>query len=310
MPRSARARGRWVAGVGAVVCLAAGTVAGLRPRPAAVPPASPSARSAAAAPALPRRDAPPTLASTFDGVTRIVRAAEAARTARRIAVVVYDLQPGRTRAPLFSLEPGHRFRSASIIKIGVMIAAFQLRADGKLSAERFERLRPYLNRMITVSDNPSATYLIRVLGRAQINRVLASLGLKETHLAATPRRGAALAGSTAAAGEVAHLLVRIARREIVSPAASNEMLWLLGGSEFRRRIPAGIPAHPGLWIGNKTGTVNGIAHDCAIVHDHGAGIDYTLAIFTEGVPSATVGDHLCMTLSRAVYDALLKSGKQ
>lgn len=243
-------------------------------------------------------------------MTQAVRAAEAARRARRIAVVVYDLHPGASAAPLFSLQPDHPFRAASIIKLGVMIAAFQARADGTVSAPQFARMRPYLRRMITISDNPSTTHLIRILGRGQVNRVLAALGLKDTHLTAVPRPGGSLVGSTATAGEVAHLLARLARRELVSPRDSNEMLALLGASRKRRRIPAGIPAHPGLWVGNKTGTLNGIAHDSAIILDPSAGLAYTLAIFTEGAPSDAAGDQLGRTLSRAVYDALLQGRRE
>jgi beta-lactamase class A len=236
-------------------------------------------------------------------VRRIVLAAAAAHTARQVSVVVYDLRRGQ----LFSVHPNRIFRSASIIKLAVMVAAFQARADGSLRADRFERLRPYLRRMITISDNPSTTYLLGVLGRTRVNEAMAALGFQSIHLPPQPQRGGSLAGSKATPAEVAQLLAKLAHREVVSPAASNEMLLLLGASARRKRIPAGLPARPELWVGNKTGTLNGLAHDCALVLDRSSGIGYTLAIFTEGLRSETAGDQLCRTVSRAVFEAMLEA---
>src|SRR5262249_44038348 len=162
-------------------------------------------------------------------------------------------------------------------------------------------------RMITQSDNPSTTYLVRVLSRERVNRAMADVGLRETHLAFRPQRGGALVGSTATAAEVAQLLAKLVRREVVSPAASNEMLLLLGASQRRKRIPAALPPHPGLWVGNKTGTLNGLVHDSAVVLDPAFGIRYTLTVFTEGARSEAAGQHVCIAVSRAVYEALRAS---
>jgi hypothetical protein len=82
------------------------------------------------------------------------------------------------------------------------------------------------------------------------------------------------------------------------------MLTLLGASERRRRIPAGLPVHAGLWVGNKTGTLAALVHDSAVVLDHAYGVGYSLAIFTEGARSEAAGERLCIRLSRAVYSAM------
>jgi beta-lactamase class A len=219
---------------------------------------------------------------------------------RAVGVAVHDLRSDAT----FGTRPNRIFRPASVIKLAVMVAAFQAREDGVVAEARFARLRPYLRRMIALSDNPSTTFLVRVLGRDRVNRTMAALGLEHTHLAPRPRRGGVLVGSTATAEEVARLLAKLARREVVSPQAANEMLLLLGASERRRRIPAGLPEHPGLWVGNKTGTLSGLIHDSAVVLDPTHGIGYTLAIFTEGAHSEAAGERVCVALSRAVHTAM------
>jgi beta-lactamase class A len=233
-------------------------------------------------------------------VTALARAAELARTARAVGVAIYDLRHDQA----YGVRPNRLFKPASVIKLAVMVGAFQAREEGAIVGDRFERLRPALRRMITVSDNPSATFLVHAVGRERVNRAMVQLGLAHTHLSFRPQRGGVLVGSSATPAEIAQLLAKLARREVVSPRASNEMLLLLGASQRRTRIPAGLPPHPGLWDGNKTGTLAGLVHDSAIGLDSAAGVGYTLAIFTEGARSEAAANRLCIALSRAVYAAL------
>jgi beta-lactamase class A len=79
------------------------------------------------------------------------------------------------------------------------------------------------------------------------------------------------------------------------------MLALLGAQQRRGRIPAGLPAAPDLWVGNKTGTLNGVVNDAGIVLEPLRGIGYTLAVFTSGTRSESAGEQLLADLSAAVY---------
>src|SRR5207237_6195308 len=97
------------------------------------------------------------------------------------------------------------------------------------------------------------------------NKAISELDLKQFRVGESGSRDWVLQGSKAAPADTALLLAKIARREVVSREASNEMLALLGAQQKRGRIPAGLPEAPGLWVGNKTGTLNGVVNDAGIV---------------------------------------------
>jgi beta-lactamase class A len=228
------------------------------------------------------------------------RVAEARRkrAVRNVGIAVVDLAHGQA----YGVAPHRIFRPASVIKLAVMVGAFQ--AAPEMPPKTFDRLRPDIRRMIVDSDNPSTTRLVRRLGRARINTAMRALGLPGIALKPRQSPRGVLAGSQANAAEVALLLARLARREVVSPPASEEMLLLLGAQHRRNRIPAGLTAQRGVWVGNKTGTLPGLVHDAGIVIDLPSSLAYTLAIFTEGAPSERAGERLCAALSAEVYRLL------
>ena len=64
------------------------------------------------------------------------------------------------------------------------------------------------------------------------------------------------------------LLTALARRELVSPQASDEMLSILRAQAFNEGIPAGMPA--GVVVAHKTGSITDLYHDAAVVEPPGA----------------------------------------
>jgi Beta-lactamase enzyme family len=228
----------------------------------------------------------------------LVAEARRKRLVRAVGIALVDL----TRGQAYGVAPHRVFRPASVIKLAVMVGAYQ--AAATMPVKAFERLQPDLRRMITVSDNPSTTRLVRRLGKARINAAMGALGLPGIGLQPKPSPRGVLVGSRADAAEVALLLAKLARREVVSRAASEEMLLLLGAQQHRSRIPAGLTAQRGVWVGNKTGTLPGLVHDAGIVIDTPSGLAYTLAIFTEGAPSERAGERLCAAISAEAYRVL------
>jgi beta-lactamase class A len=265
------------------------------PPPAPLPPQEPP----------PSEPPPPPLPAEFategtipEQLKAQVAEARRKRVVRNVGIAVVDLAHGQA----YGVAPHRIFRPASVIKLAVMVEAFQ--AAPEMPPKTFDRLRPDIRRMIVDSDNPSTTRLVRRLGRARINTAMRALGLPGIALQPRQSPRGVLAGSQANAAEVALLLARLARREVVSPPASEEMLLLLGAQHRRNRIPAGLTAQRGVWVGNKTGTLPGLVHDAGIVIDIPSGIAYTLAIFTEGAPSERAGERLCAALSAEVYRLL------
>jgi beta-lactamase class A len=225
----------------------------------------------------------------------VVAAAVAHGSVRRVGIAVYDLATGQAGG----VNAGGTFRPASVIKLAVLIAAYHARPA--MVPGRFDRLRPDLQRMITISDNPSTRRLVKRLGAASINTVIRGLGIERFRVGQSGSEQWVLQGSRAAPADTAWLLAKIARREAVSPEACEEMMALLGAQQKRGRIPAGLPAAADLWVGNKTGTLNGVVNDAGIVLQPQAGIGYTLAIFTTGSRSEAAGQRLLADISARVY---------
>ncbi len=218
--------------------------------------------------------------------------------ARSIGVAVYDMATEQG----YGLNHDLLFKPASVIKLAVLVGAY--RAREKMPPRQFEKLRPDLERMITLSDNPATRRLVRRLGVQRINMAIRELGIRRFRVGTSGSQTWVLQGSQAAPADTALLLARIARREVVSPQACDEMLALLGAQTKRHRIPAGLPEGSDLWVGNKTGTLSGIVNDAGIVLQPQRGIAYTLAIYTSGARSEKAGEKLLADLSAVVYGYL------
>jgi beta-lactamase class A len=277
-----------------------------------------TASEPASAPSPPRPlapSSPPPLPAVFETrgpvvepLRALVAEARRKKSARAVGIALIDLDRGHA----YGVDPHRVFRPASVIKLAVMVAAYE--AAPRMAPGAFDRLRPEIRRMITVSDNPSTRRLVLRLGKTRVNRAMQALGLPG--LALSPQRtgNLVLVGSRATAAETALLLARLARRDVVSGNASKEMLALLGDQQRRNRIPAGTLAarrrhrggasREGIWIGNKTGTLAGLVHDAGLVFEPDAGLGYALAIFTEGSRSEAAGVRLCATIAARVYETL------
>jgi beta-lactamase class A len=229
------------------------------------------------------------------------------RRARAVGIAVIDLDRGRA----YGANAHRVFRPASVIKLAVMVAAFD--AARQMPPGAFERLLPDIRRMIVVSDNPATRRLVLRLGKRRVNDTMRSLGLAGLTLGDRNTGRLVLVGSRATAAETAMLMARLARREVVSREASEAMLAILGDQQKRNRIPAGtMAAHArrghdpedGIWIGNKTGTLAGLVHDAGLVLEPRDGLAYALAVYTEGSPSEAAGVQLCATAAARVHDLL------
>ena len=115
-----------------------------------------------------------------------------------------------------------------------------------------------LEAMITISDNGAALALWHMLGAENINATLERAGIKGFHVfidwnehnVATPRA-------------VGTLLTLLAKRQLISAAASDRMLARLKRQQINDRLPAGLPA--GVVVAHKTGNLPGLTHDAGII---------------------------------------------
>lgn len=136
-------------------------------------------------------------------------------------------------------------------------------------------------RMILESDNVASNMLLRRMGMKNLNRRARALGMKLTRFErAFVDREARRAGleNRTTAREMGLLLRALYRKEILTPAACDEIILLLEKTS-RGRIATGVPR----WIpvGHKGGRLAGLRADVGWVRLEG--MPYLLAIYLDNV---------------------------
>jgi beta-lactamase class A len=108
--------------------------------------------------------------------------------------------------------------------------------------------------------------------------------------------------NSATARSLMQVLVRLAKRSVVSPSASDEMLAILLLQHYDEGIPAKLPE--GVRVAHKTGWNERLYHDAGIVYppQH---TPYVLVIMTSGLPETKEAPALVAALSRAIYHQLI-----
>jgi beta-lactamase class A len=166
-------------------------------------------------------------------------------------------------------------------------------------------IRALARRMIVFSSNLAANLLIEKVGPQPITGFMQFLGTNDLII----RRGledkkAYQLGlnNSATARSLMQVLVRLAKRSVVSPAASDEMISILRQQHFNEGIPAQLPA--GVSIAHKTGWIEMVYHDAAIVYppQHAP---YIVVILTSGLSEKDAAPALVAALSAAIYRQLI-----
>jgi beta-lactamase class A len=269
---------------------------------------------------------PPSAASGLEArVKKIV-----ADSGAEVAVAMRTLD-GRQQ---LLVDPDKPFHAASTMKVPIMIELFRqadagtLRLDEQLpvrnefhsivddsvyqlsigddsDAEVYKNvgrtmsLRDLCEAMITVSSNFAANLLIERVGAANVRATVHRLGADGmVVLRGVEDQKAFDKGmnneTTARALET--LLLAIAERRAVSPAADDEMAAILKRQKFHDAIPAGLPE--GTVVAHKTGNITKIHHDAAIVYGHRP---YVLVVLVRGIEDQKVSGALIASISREVW---------
>ena len=151
--------------------------------------------------------------------------------------------------------------------------------------------------------------LIDVLAIDKVNSTMRAMGLDKTTLQRKMYDWEAIEkglDNVCAAGEIADLLARIARKQAVGGEWDEMILDMLGHQQETSRLGLFLPEEAKL--ANKTGSREGIFHDCGIVTTDE--IRYSIAVFTRDARST--GDaHLAIArISKAVYDHFSSRAEQ
>jgi beta-lactamase class A len=204
---------------------------------------------------------------------------------------------------LYERDADAAFPAASVIKIPILMTVYADAADGRLSLD--ERLavgehkpgtgvlgairgvtelsmRDHATLMTIVSDNTATNRLIERLGVERIAERMREWGCVTTQLRRrmfdfeAANRGL---DNVAAPREVAGLLLRLLRGELVDRATSDAVLAVLEGTQddalLRRYLPAKTK------VAHKTGSLDAVRNDAGIVW---AERPVVAAGFVKGVP--------------------------
>jgi beta-lactamase class A len=231
-----------------------------------------------------------------------------------------------------SLDDDEVISSASIIKVPMLVEAMRQARDGLLSMDQEfgladdERVRGsgvmrYLHAgtvltlkdllwlMIIVSDNTATNILIDALGIENVNSTMRSMGFQKTTLQRRMYDWDAIEkglDNVCAAGEIADLLVRIARKEAAGGEWDEMIVDMLRHQQDTSRLGMLLPEEAKL--ANKAGSREGIFHDCGIVTTDA--VRYSIAVFTKDARSTGDAHWAIARISKAVYDHFRSRAEQ
>lgn len=248
-----------------------------------------------------------------------------------VAISVKHLKTGAT----FSHRADEPMPTASLIKLPVMIAVYQLAHDGKLKLTEPVTLRdedkvpgsglltthfsagasfPLVDAvrlMIAFSDNTATNLVIDRIGLPATAAHMEALGCPNTKLHSKvfkretsifPKRSEQFGLGSTTANEMVRLLEQLHDGRLVSEEASKAMLEHLKKCDDKDKFPRFLPA--GTVIAHKTGSVNQARTDAGIFLSPSGPIVLCVLTAKNADQSWTrdnAGNRLCATVAREVF---------
>jgi beta-lactamase class A len=164
-------------------------------------------------------------------------------------------------------------------------------------------LRELACHCVVRSGNLATNLLLELVGSGEVATVLADAGCSGT--TALPRGiedAAAREGgldNVVTAHDLALVMCGVADRSLAEERTCADIEEVLARQEHRDKIPAGLPENT--YVANKTGWVEGVAHDVALVRPDDRA-PYVLAVCTTLDVPEDAANELIAGLSRAVWD--------
>ena len=163
-------------------------------------------------------------------------------------------------------------------------------------------LRRLVRHSIVRSGNLATNLVLQRVGTAAVADVLSDAGCgPRTTL---PRGiGDAVARESGmdnlvTAHDLALVMAGVAARRLATTDTCAAVEEVVAAQEYRDKIPAGLPA--GTYVANKTGWVEGVAHDVALVRP-GDGEPYVLAVCTTVDVPEDEASEVIAGISRAIW---------
>jgi beta-lactamase class A len=250
----------------------------------------------------------------------------------QVAVIVKHLDRGSG----FAHRENEPQRTASLIKLPVMIETYRQAAEGKVdldqqvtlrkedqvegsgiltqhfSAGASFALRDAVRLMITYSDNTATNLVLDRIGIGSTAETMERLGCPNTKIhskvfrrdtSVFPERSQRFGLGSTTAAEMLRLLESLHRQELVSAEASEAMLNHLRTCDDRHKFPRFLPH--GTKLAFKTGSVSNARTAAGIIYSPAGPI--ALCVLTDDNEDTTwtpenAGDRLCAEIAREVYE--------
>ncbi len=251
--------------------------------------------------------------NTGSPLEKAVRARIAELPAATVTLYAKNLDTGAT----LGIRESEPVRTASTIKLAIMMAVFdavargQAKFDEPLTITPQEKvsgsgvlgvefsdgvqlpLRDVLHLMIVMSDNTATNMILERFTADTVNAYLDRIGIKTTRanrkiLGAGAAQGVSVAGKLpenvkygigkSSPLDMATMLERIERGEIVSPEASKEMIAVLKRNQDNTGIARRLSGIP---VAHKTGALDALRADVGIVYGKSGRI--VMAIYVDGI---------------------------
>lgn len=247
-----------------------------------------------------------------------------------VAVAVKDLNTGET----FEHQAHKTMPTASLIKFPLMIAAYQAIEEGTADPATLIELkesdkvpgsgiltthfsdgtkislRDAIQLMIVYSDNTATNLVANEIGLDKTAALMEKLGYPETKLhsfvfkresSVFPERSIKFGLGSSTPADMASLLAKLQKRELVSQEASEKMLAHLYACADKSTFPRYLP---NVKIAHKTGATNEVRTDAGIIDGPKGPI--VVCVMTnqnkdQSWGGENAGDVLCSKIAQAVY---------
>lgn len=158
--------------------------------------------------------------------------------------------------------------------------------------------------MIIVSSNLATNLVIDLVDARKVTQSMRELGAPDIQVLRGVEDIKAFElglSNTTTAYDLMAIFEKLAKGEVVSPEASQEMIDILLDQKFNDIIPAHLPEE--VKVAHKTGSITGVHHDSGIVFLPD-GRKYVLVLLSKELQNFDAGTALLAEVSKMVYDYL------
>jgi beta-lactamase class A len=244
-------------------------------------------------------------------------------TKGKYTIFIKNLKTGES----YAAHEHEALPSGSLYKLWVMAAAFEAIKEGRIKEDEIlSNSIPALNakfgidsagpgelttggitlsaknaitQMITISHNYAALLLADKVGTGKVEKMISTLGLKESSYGNTK------GPPTTTAYDTANYFELLYKGEIVDADYSKQMIEVLKKQQLNDRIPKYLPK--GTLVAHKTGEIDYYKHDAGIVFTNAG--DYILVVLSKSEFPGGAAERVAL-LSKAVFDHFEKEANR